>query len=115
MNDEIRHRIAYLEAHWARHLANAIQSECGGLIKDIDDGNLRHPINQDPVRVIRRVCQSLVNLAEESRQEVEAARHVPPDRIDEFVRYHTLPEWRRLMVEAGFSWNSTTYKWEATS
>ncbi len=101
--------VQHLEAHHSRYLAMRIMDNCVGAIEaaeSIHGGNYKH--------VLQVTCDELIRDAQEARQEIETARTMPAELLADYVRYQTLPQWRKAMQDAGFTWDVETMRWEAS-
>lgn len=99
-----RSLVAYLEAHYRRELANLIRQNAETVPRHLEQGG-------DAGRALQVVLEELRERVDLHEQIIMAARSVPEARLEDFLRVHTQPEWRRLMEEAGLTWDEQFHTW----
>jgi hypothetical protein len=97
----------YLQAHGFRLLYHLISTE-RALGDWTDEQIAEHP------KTIRAVFRGLVKAADDWYGAMMAAWKVPDERLEEFVRVMTQRDWKHLMEESGYVWDSKIANWKSS-
>lgn len=105
MTDERRWSIiANMEAHFRRELAAMIRSYFDDICYVERNGKWEH--------CYRVTARELSEKVAEQERVLMGARQVPDDRLEDYNRHWTLPNWNRLMEEQGLVWSERFHSWQ---
>src|ERR1700722_4977466 len=101
---ERAHHYEVLQSHGFRELHRHVVMY-RELAQWSDEKIAEHP------KTVRMCFEEMVYCADEWYQNMMGAFAVSDEHLDEYVRYRTHPEWRRLMEESGMVWNPESCEW----
>ena len=108
MSDRRIGLIRDLEAHYGRWLRNAVMSNLGDIQRIAEE----RPDEAHPFSRIARWVESPVKIAIEGAAALNAVRMIEDDdALDVFVRWKTLPSWRKALEEQGWTLDEKNIVW----
>lgn len=109
MSDRRIGLIRDLEAHYGRWLRASVISNIGDEAK----AAAREPDREFPLKTVAVWHASCLRIALEGAAALNAVRHITDDdTLDIFVRWKTLPNWRKAMEEAGWLFDEERLIWD---